>query len=136
MSHPPEHATKPNLLTQIAALPDLTLDVDSMDPAMATKFPGISFCDMTSNQTLVYIEAVRDENRPLVEQSIRYALRNGSKQLDETNIQDALDLLVTVGKHRGTTLWLTPRTGCPVCQTSLPLPYWICAFPSLSLLGF
>ena len=41
----------------------VTVDVDSMDPAVAAKHTGdvVRFCDMTSNQAIVFGEASRPE---------------------------------------------------------------------------
>lgn len=90
-----------NLLSQICSI--VTVDVDSMDPRVAachTPSPLSSkiFCDMTSNQAIVYNEAIRPENARLVELALSHAQ---ARDLDQTagsegRLQDAIDILVRV----------------------------------------
>ncbi|KAK7031273.1 hypothetical protein VNI00_013524 [Paramarasmius palmivorus] len=56
------------LLSQIRSL--VTVDIDSMDPEIAARHTkDIKFCDMTSNQAIVYSEALRPERRRSVQVS-------------------------------------------------------------------
>ena len=80
-----------SLLSQISSL--VTLDVDSMDPAVAQKHLSAKFCGMTSNQGIVHNEAIRPENRALVQRALQYADEQESIG-SSRGIQDALDMLV------------------------------------------
>lgn len=59
------------LLTQISQL--VTLDIDSNDAAVADRHSAAvgKFCDMTSNQAIVYNELIRPENSLLVQAAIK-----------------------------------------------------------------
>ena len=72
----------------------LTVDVDSMDPDVAARHSHAEkiFRDMTSNQAIVYSEAVRMERGAVVRAACLAAKASG---LDAAHqVTDALDLLV------------------------------------------
>lgn len=75
----------------------VTVDVDSMDPAVAARHAEhTKFSDMTSNQAIVYSEAVRPQRAHLFNAACAQ-FRSGSSvaQLPlDTRAADALDLLV------------------------------------------
>ncbi|KAJ3553040.1 hypothetical protein NM688_g3833 [Phlebia brevispora] len=71
----------------------LAVDVDSMDPDVASRHTagGKLFCDMTSNQAIVYSEAVKAERAHILRDACTTAKASG---LDvEHQVADALDLL-------------------------------------------
>lgn len=80
-----------NLLSYIRKI--LTIDVDSMDPAVASRHTtqSESFCDMTSNQAIVYGEITRSERRNVLEAVLRQ-VEGGENEADA--LQHALDLAV------------------------------------------
>lgn len=83
-----------NLLQQIRH--SIAVDVDSMDPAVASRHAqdGQLFCDMTSNQAIVYSEAVKSERRDVLAAACEAAKTSG---LDvEHQVADSLDLLVWI----------------------------------------
>ncbi|RDX55857.1 aldolase [Lentinus brumalis] len=77
----------------------VTVDVDSMDPAVAARHAEhTKFSDMTSNQAIVYSEAVRPERAHLFNAACAQ-FRSGSSvaQLPlDTRAADALDLLTVL----------------------------------------
>lgn len=85
------------LLSQIRTL--ITVDVDSMNPDVAARHADSSgpFCDMTSNQAIVYNEAIRPESAHVVNAALEYA-RSTSAGLDDPGdlLQNAVDVLVSV----------------------------------------
>ncbi|OCH96163.1 aldolase [Obba rivulosa] len=66
-----------NLLSYVRS--QLTVDVDSMDPAVAARHTAGSekFCDMTSNQAIVYNEASRPERAQLLAVACEAAQSSG-----------------------------------------------------------
>ncbi len=71
----------------------ITLDVDSMDPEVAAKYEH-TFTDMTSNQAIVYSEAIRPERANALKAACEQAKATG---LDiDHQLSDALDLLVSI----------------------------------------
>lgn len=83
-----------SLLSHVRA--QLVVDVDSMNPDVAVRHTTDthSFCDMTSNQAIVYGEAVRPEQAGVFNAAVAQ-IRSGETQLDiETQVSDAVDLLV------------------------------------------
>ncbi|KAI0655082.1 hypothetical protein C8Q70DRAFT_1021762 [Cubamyces menziesii] len=99
----------------------VTVDVDSMDPDVAARHttPGHHFCDMTSNQAIVYSEAVRPQRAHVFNAAVGQ-IRSAESQLDiETQVSDALDLLtVLLAKE------VYPHlTGRVHAQTSPPTAY-------------
>ncbi|KAI0361615.1 aldolase [Trametes cingulata] len=84
------------LLSHVRA--QLTVDVDSMDPLVAARHTTDQhrFSDMTSNQAIVYSEAVRPERAPVVQAAVAH-VRASERELDlETKVSDALDLLTVL----------------------------------------
>ncbi|KAI0365251.1 aldolase [Pilatotrama ljubarskyi] len=76
----------------------LTVDVDSMDPDVAARHTTDQhrFCDMTSNQAIVYSEAVRPERAHVVQAAVAQ-IRSAEAELDlDTKVSDALDLLTVL----------------------------------------
>ena len=74
----------------------VTVDVDSMDPDVAARHstPEHQFCDMTSNQAIVYSEAARPERADLFNAACAQ-IRSSEAQLPvDSQVADALDLLV------------------------------------------
>lgn len=80
------------LLAEVRA--QLTVDVDSMDPAVAARHTkdDVRFCDMTSNQAIVFGEASRPERNALLLAACQQ-VRGSETDLDKQVI-DALDILV------------------------------------------
>lgn len=89
-----------SLLAQIRALPGITIDVDSMDPTVASRHTP-PFCDMTSNQAIVYGQASRDDYK-LVKLAIKQVLSEASSsdQASDTFAQDVVDLLVCADEEK------------------------------------
>ncbi|KAL0575228.1 hypothetical protein V5O48_006744 [Marasmius crinis-equi] len=86
------------LLSQIRSL--VTVDIDCNDPEVAARHTkDVKFCDMTSNQAVIYSEALRSERAHLLKAAID-AVKKESGQGDEDKfLQDVLDLFtVLVGK--------------------------------------
>ncbi|KAK7694652.1 hypothetical protein QCA50_001839 [Cerrena zonata] len=79
------------LLAQVRA--QLTVDVDSMDPTVAAKHTkdDVRFCDMTSNQAIVFGEASRPERSAVLHAACQQA-RGSDIDLDQQVI-NALDIL-------------------------------------------
>lgn len=73
----------------------ITVDVDSMDPHVAARHTtdGARFCDMTSNQAIVFTEAAKPERSAILEVACRQAKSNNGHA--EQQITDALDILVS-----------------------------------------
>ncbi|PCH36836.1 aldolase [Wolfiporia cocos MD-104 SS10] len=78
----------------------VVVDVDSMDPSVAARYTTETqrFCDMTSNQAIVYSEAAKSERATVFKTACEKARASG---LDlETQVIDALDhLTVMLGKE-------------------------------------
>ncbi|KAK7055956.1 aldolase [Favolaschia claudopus] len=92
-------STNATLLTQVRGL--VTVDVDSMDPDVASRHSKAQkFCDMTSNQAIVYGQAPLSANKPLLESAIAHA-RNKT-QLTELQVdsqefeQDVVDVFTVL----------------------------------------
>lgn len=87
-----------DLLTQIRTL--VTVDVDSMDPEVTRRHtsPTVAFCDMTSNQALVYYQITTlHDNAPIIQAAIRYAERKpGWEEDPAAYLQDVVDVLVRI----------------------------------------
>ena len=99
---PTNSLTMPTLLDDIRNT--LVVDVDSMDPAVAARHTqqGHLFADMTSNQAIVYSEAVKEERAEVLEAACKEA--KASDVDVEHQVADALDLLV----------WAIPRIQMPL----------------------
>ncbi|CCM07099.1 uncharacterized protein FIBRA_09426 [Fibroporia radiculosa] len=96
----------------------VTVDVDSMDPAVAARHTsGSKFCDMTSNQAIVYSEAAKPERAQLFKTACQLARVSGSDT--ESQITEALDIL-TVLLAKEVYPYLTGRVHA---QTSPPTAY-------------
>lgn len=98
----------PTVLSHVAKL--TTVDVDSMDPTVSERFTkaGVTLCDMTSNQAMVAIEAGRPERAETFKAAIAQ-IKATEGELDlETQIQDAMDLLVRACRSSGACSMLTP----------------------------
>ncbi|KAI0335268.1 aldolase [Cubamyces sp. BRFM 1775] len=99
----------------------VTVDVDSMDPDVAARHTTAEhkFCDMTSNQAIVYSEAIRPQRAHVFNAAVDQ-IRSAESQLDlETQVSNALDLLtVLLAKE------VYPHiTGRVHAQTSPPTAY-------------
>ncbi|KAH9898396.1 aldolase [Cubamyces lactineus] len=76
----------------------VTIDVDSMDPDVAARHttPEHKFCDMTSNQAIVYSEAVRPQRAHVFNAAVDQ-IRSAESQLDlESQVSNAIDLLTVL----------------------------------------
>ncbi|KAH9944381.1 aldolase [Epithele typhae] len=76
----------------------LVVDVDSMDPDVAARHTNIAakFCDMTSNQAIVYGEATRPERAELFKKACDH-IRSTNAELDiDTQVSNAIDLLTVL----------------------------------------
>ena len=80
----------------------VTVDVDSMDPDVAARHthPDVKFRDMTSNQAIVYGEAVRPERAALFKSACAQITSTEAQLPIDTRISDALDLLVCIDSAR------------------------------------
>ncbi|KAJ7582696.1 aldolase [Mycena floridula] len=84
-----------SLLTQIASL--VILDVDSMDPATVGRHSEVVFTDMTSNQAIVYNQALLPRNANLLGEALEYAREYArQKGAIAVQLQDAVDLLTVL----------------------------------------
>ncbi|KAF9254649.1 aldolase [Marasmius fiardii PR-910] len=85
------------LLSQIRGL--VTVDIDSMDPEIAARHTKeVKFCDMTSNQAIVYHESLRPERAHLLQAAIK-AVKEQGQEDEEKFLQDVLDVFtVLLGK--------------------------------------
>ncbi|KDQ60312.1 hypothetical protein JAAARDRAFT_174366 [Jaapia argillacea MUCL 33604] len=82
-----------SLLSQISST--VTIDVDSMDPQVAAGFESIyQFCDMTSNQAIVYNESIRKERTHILK-SVIQAAKESHKNI-EGAVDDAVNLLTVL----------------------------------------
>jgi transaldolase len=83
-----------SLLTYLRT--QLTIDVDSMDPAVAARHAEAArFRDMTSNQAIVYREASRVERRDVFMAAVKEVQASASAELgEEERVERALDVLV------------------------------------------
>lgn len=81
-----------NLLSYVRT--QVTVDVDSMDPTVAARHttPTANFCDMTSNQAIVYGEAANSERAALFKNACQRVRTTGADI--EEQIIDAVDVLV------------------------------------------
>lgn len=75
----------------------VTVDVDSMDPAVAARHTSdtAKFSDMTSNQAIVFGEASKSDRADLLREACALAARNNASNLD-LQVDNALDILVCV----------------------------------------
>ena len=75
----------------------VTVDVDSMDPAVAARHTAgdeARFCDMTSNQAIVFGEVARPDRVELLKKACSQ-IRSSEAELDiDTQVADTIDLLV------------------------------------------
>ena len=79
------------LLAQVRKL--CILDADTNDVELAAKYAETAkYCEMTSNQALVYGQAVRPDRLDLVRSAIRYVKEEdkGSPESFELDVLDAL----------------------------------------------
>uniref|UniRef100_A0A0W0FUW9 Transaldolase n=1 Tax=Moniliophthora roreri TaxID=221103 RepID=A0A0W0FUW9_MONRR len=78
----------------------VTVDIDSMDPEVAARHTkDIKFCDMTSNQAIVYGEALRPERADLLKSAVEAIKKRGGNPNEEAFLQDVVDLFtVLLGK--------------------------------------
>ena len=74
----------------------LVVDVDSMDPDVAARHTSATerFCDMTSNQAIVYSESIRPERLPLFKEAVQKARASGEDLDEQRIVDDAVDLFV------------------------------------------
>jgi transaldolase len=95
-----------SLLQQLRSL--VVVDVDCMDPDVAKRHTGTTqeekFEDMTSNQALVYNEAIKSENAELVKQAISYVHSKDLDQDSESFKMDVLDVIVCTTWFAGSLL--------------------------------
>ncbi|TFK47557.1 aldolase [Heliocybe sulcata] len=71
----------------------ITIDVDSMDPSDAASWSGTHhFCDMTSNQAIVYNNASRADRHNVLLNAIELAKESGSPS-DPEFVKEVTDLL-------------------------------------------
>ncbi|CDO71566.1 hypothetical protein BN946_scf184911.g36 [Trametes cinnabarina] len=87
------------LLSRVRAR--VTVDVDSMDPDVAKRHTSADhkFCDMTSNQAIVYSEAVRPERAHVLNAAVDQIKSAEAQQLQldlESQVSNALDLLTVL----------------------------------------
>ncbi|KAI0756986.1 hypothetical protein C8Q80DRAFT_70088 [Daedaleopsis nitida] len=97
-----------DLLSQVRA--QLVVDVDSMDPNVAARYTqsGVMFCDMTSNQAIVYNEAIRPDRVDLFKSACAH-IQSTEAQLDtDTQVAHTVDLL-TVFLAKSVYPYLTGR---------------------------
>ncbi|KII84682.1 hypothetical protein PLICRDRAFT_46081 [Plicaturopsis crispa FD-325 SS-3] len=83
------------LLSQIRSASGITVDVDSMDPRVAARHTTSSeaFSDMTSNQAILYGEALRPENAEII-RSVVETVKNKEPTVDaDKAAMDVIDLL-------------------------------------------
>ena len=82
------------LFAQIRSL--VTVDVDSMDPEVATRHTSsdYSHAGMTSNQAIVCMEAVKPERKQLVLQAIALAKSKMAGANESALIDHVVDILV------------------------------------------
>ncbi|KZT22771.1 aldolase [Neolentinus lepideus HHB14362 ss-1] len=74
-------------------LPQVTIDVDSMDPNDAASWDGTyQFCDMTSNQAIVYNNVSRADRHNVLLEAIDLAKESRSSS-DPEFVKDVTDLL-------------------------------------------
>ncbi|KAF9003413.1 aldolase [Cyathus striatus] len=85
-----------NLLQQIRS--HVIVDVDSMDPAVALRHTSsdTSFCDMTSNQAIVYNLAIRPESATFLKEAIQYVHAKGLDQNPEVFVNGVIDVLTVL----------------------------------------
>ncbi|GJE86114.1 transaldolase family protein [Phanerochaete sordida] len=104
------------LLDQIRA--SVTLDVDSMDPAVAARHAkAAQFCDMTSNQAIVHTEVAKPERAHIVKAACDRA--KSATADPDAQLSTALDLLsVLLAKEV-----LPSLTGRVHAQTSTALAH-------------
>jgi hypothetical protein len=106
------------LLSQIRSI--ITVDVDSMDPDVAKRHTSQheSFCDMTSNQAIVFNESTRAENAALINDAIAYVDKQPNTDRSPTaTVQDVVDVVVRIcltppSKAARQLTWATFRRCC------------------------
>ncbi|KAH9835558.1 aldolase [Rhodofomes roseus] len=83
------------LLSYVRA--QVTVDVDSMDPAVAARHTTDSakFCDMTSNQAIVFTEASKPDRAALLAEACALAAKKNTGDID-LQVEDALDILTVL----------------------------------------
>ncbi|KAA1476575.1 aldolase [Dentipellis sp. KUC8613] len=102
----------PTLLTAIRSR--VVVDVDSMDPDVAArhtdKASGQQFCDMTSNQAIVYGEATKPERSALLKAAVKASNVNADVLVnaEQQVVDNALDL-ITVQLAKTVYPYLTGR---------------------------
>ncbi|ETW75968.1 hypothetical protein HETIRDRAFT_481526 [Heterobasidion irregulare TC 32-1] len=76
----------------------LVVDVDSMDPDVAARHTSATerFCDMTSNQAIVYSESIRPERLPLFKEAVQKARARGKVLNEQRIVDDAVDLFTVL----------------------------------------
>ncbi|KAL1744266.1 hypothetical protein HDZ31DRAFT_39043 [Schizophyllum fasciatum] len=83
----------PTLLQQIRDV--VTVDVDSMDPAVAERHSAngaVKFSDMTSNQAIVQGQVTRPERANLVKQAVEHVLSKGGSRESDSFAMDVIDV--------------------------------------------
>ena len=72
----------------------IIVDVDSMNPQVAARSSteNVKFCDMTSNQAIVFNEATNPSSRHVFEAACQDA-KSSDRSLED-QVTDALDILV------------------------------------------
>jgi len=83
------------LLSQIRGL--VTVDIDAMDPEVAARHTKeTKFCDMTSNQAIVYSQALRPERAHLLRAAVDAVMKDNEQghSDEEKVVQDILDVFV------------------------------------------
>lgn len=116
--HPALTAVMDSLLVQVRE--NVTIDVDSMDPSIAERYPAATFCDMTSNQAIVHLQASSAAGASILRDACDRTRDSGLSQ--EQQVSNALDLLVGVS-----------RALISVCRHTLTPPAHVsrwCSWPS------
>ncbi|RDB18675.1 Transaldolase [Hypsizygus marmoreus] len=84
-----------SLLSQLRAV--TTIDIDSMDPGIALHHGP--FHDMTSNQGIVYFQAVDPVNASVIDEAIQYVRETDSNDLSRDSdqfLQDVVDVITVL----------------------------------------
>jgi len=86
-------ASNRSLLSQLSTL--LTVDIDSMDPAVVHRHEPFTFTDMTSNQAIVYAQATQPQNTALVREAVEYvrALHSNALPKPAKYLPEVLDVV-------------------------------------------
>ncbi|KAF9459127.1 aldolase [Collybia nuda] len=85
------------LLSQIHSV--ISVDVDSMDPDVARRHTSQNqtFCNMTSNQAIMFGELTRAENVTLIKDAIAYVNNQPNDRRDPTTtLQDIVDVVTVL----------------------------------------